>query len=60
MSNVLDHNFLPEKYFEEICAVPHGSYHEKPLSDYLVRFAEARGLAYKQYPNWNVIIYKTA
>ena len=60
MGHVLDQAFLPEKYFEEICAVPHGSYHEKPLSDYLVRFAEAHGLAYKQYPNWNVIIYKPA
>lgn len=60
MNFVLDHSFLPEKYFEEICAVPHGSYHEKPLSDYLVHFAEAHGLAYKQYPNWNVIIYKPA
>jgi dipeptidase D len=56
----LDQTFLPEKYFEEICAVPHGSYHEKPLSDHLVRFAEAHGLKYKQYPNWNVIIYKPA
>ena len=60
MSYVLDQTFLPEKYFEEICAVPHGSYHEKPLSDHLVRFAEAHGLKYKQYPNWNVIIYKPA
>lgn len=60
MNHVLDQSFLPEKYFEEICAIPHGSCHEKPLSDYLAEFAEAHGLRYKQYPNWNVIIYKPA
>lgn len=60
MSHVLDQAFLPERFFEEICAIPHGSYQEKPLSDHLVRFAKAHGLAYKQYPNWNVIIYKPA
>ncbi|MBE6529535.1 MAG: aminoacyl-histidine dipeptidase [Ruminococcaceae bacterium] len=31
-------------YFEEICAIPHGSYHEEKLADYLVRFAADRGL----------------
>lgn len=60
MDHVLDQDFLPEKYFEEICCYPHGSGHEKPLSDYLVRFAQQHGLRYKQYPNWNVIIYKPA
>lgn len=60
MSYVLDQSFLPEKYFEEICQYPHGSYHEKPLSDHIVRFAEDHGLRYRQYPNWNVIIYKPA
>ena len=58
MGYILDQNFLPEKYFEAICQIPHGSYHEKPLSDYLVRFAEQHGLRCRQYENWNVIIYK--
>ncbi len=31
-------------YFEEICAIPHGSYHEEKLADYLVKFAADRGL----------------
>lgn len=57
---VLDQNFKPERYFEEICKYPHGSYHEKPLSDYIVEFAKARELKYKQYDNYNVIIYKDA
>ncbi len=57
---VLDQNFKPEYYFEQICRFPHGSYHEKPLSDYIVEFARSRGLEYKQYDNHNVIIYKDA
>jgi len=60
MDHVLNQDFLPEKFFEEICSYPHGSGHEKPLSDYLVRFAQQHGLRYKQYPNWNVIMYKPA
>lgn len=60
MGYILDQSFLPEKYFEEIAAIPHGSYKEKPLSDYIVKFAEERGLRCKQYPNWNVIVYKPA
>lgn len=60
MEHVLNQGFLPEKYFEEICAIPHGSYNEKPLSDHLVRLAQEHGLRYRQYPNSNVIIYKPA
>ena len=57
---VLDQYFKPEYYFEQICKHPHGSYHEKPLSDYIADFAKERGLRYRQYDNWNVIIYKDA
>ena len=31
-------------YFEEICKIPHGSYQEKAISDYLVNFAKEHGL----------------
>lgn len=31
-------------FFEEICTIPHGSYHEEKLADYLVKFAADRGL----------------
>ena len=37
----------PEKvfyYFEELCKIPHGSYHTKQISDYLVQFAKDRNL----------------
>ena len=57
---VLDQYFKPEYYFEQICRYPHGSYHEKPLSDYIADFAKERGLRYRQYDNFNVIIYKDA
>ena len=57
---VLDQNFRPEYYFEEICRYPHGSYHEQPLSDYIVNFAIKHHLSYRQYDNGNVIIYAKA
>ena len=47
-------------YFEEICAIPHGSHHTKAISDYLVAFARSRGLAVRQDEADNVIIRKDA
>lgn len=47
-------------FFEDISAIPHGSYHEKALSDFLVDFAKARGLWYHQDDLYNVIIKKPA
>ena len=32
------------KYFEEISAIPRGSYNEKGIADYLEAFAKARDL----------------
>lgn len=43
-------------YFEEICAIPHTSYHEKELSDYCVAFAKEHNLAYEQDDMGNVLI----
>lgn len=43
-------------FFEDICNIPHISYHEKELSDYCVNFAKKRGLDYKQDSMGNVII----
>lgn len=53
--------YQPEKvfkYFEEICAIPHGSGNVKEISDYLVTFAKERGLQYRQDEKYNVIIRK--
>lgn len=47
-------------YFNEIAKIPHGSYDEKKLSDYLVKFGKDRGLKTIQDENLNVIIYKDA
>ena len=35
-------------FFEDLCQIPHGSRNTKAISDYCVRFAEARGLRCKQ------------
>lgn len=60
MEHVLDWSKAHQKYFEEMAGIPHGSYHEKEYSDYLVEFAKKQGLRYKQYDIGNVIIYKDA
>ena len=53
--------YKPEKlfhFFEEISAIPRGSGNEKGISDYLVKFAENRGLWVHQDEAYNVIIKK--
>lgn len=47
-------------FFEEIAAIPHGSYHTKAISDYLADFAKKRGLEYYQDDMDNVVIIKEA
>lgn len=48
------------RYFEEISRIPHGSYHTKAISDYLVRFAEEHELEFYQDEHDNVILIKEA
>ena len=53
--------YKPEKlfhFFEEISAIPRGSGNEKGISDYLVKFAQERGLWVHQDEAHNVIIKK--
>ena len=45
------------EYFEQICAIPHGSRNTKAISDYLVRFARDHGLRHIQDEANNVIIF---
>ena len=45
------------RYFEEICAIPHGSHNTKAISDYLVSFAKAHGLRYRQDESNTVVIF---
>ena len=47
-------------YFEDICAIPHGSYNTKEISDYLVDFAKKHDLRYIQDELNNVIIFGDA
>ena len=47
-------------FFEQICAIPHGSFHNTQLSNWLVEFARARGLEYYQDAAENVVIIKEA
>ncbi len=44
-------------YFEQICAIPHGSGNTKGISDYLVSFAREQGLRYIQDEANNVILF---
>lgn len=48
------------QFFEEIAAIPHGSYHTKEISDYCVGFAKKRELEVYQDAYNNVIIIKEA
>lgn len=47
-------------YFNAICAIPHGSYNTKALSDYCVEVATSLGLSVTQDSTNNVIIEKPA
>lgn len=48
------------RFFEELTQIPRPSHQEKAVSDYLVRFAKARGLEVHQDAIYNVIIIKEA
>ena len=45
-------------YFEQLCAIPHGSGNTKMISDFLVSFAKEQNLRYMQDEHNNVIIFK--
>lgn len=47
-------------FFEDICNIPHPSYKEEKISNYLVDFAKSRNLEYYQDSLYNVIIIKEA
>lgn len=54
-------NIEPQRvfhYFEEICAIPHGSGNMEKIADYCVNFAKSHNLRYVRDEANNVIIYK--
>lgn len=56
-------NYQPKKvfqYFEEICRIPHPSYHCEAISNYLMDFAKEHALEAYQDELHNVIIIKEA
>lgn len=48
------------RYFEEICSIPHGSYHTDKIADYVVDFAKKHKLEYFRDSHNNVVIKKSA
>ena len=56
-------NLNPERvfyYFEQICNIPHASFHTEKITEYLVNFAEEHNLDYERDENDNIIIRKEA
>ncbi|MBR2132688.1 MAG: aminoacyl-histidine dipeptidase [Oscillospiraceae bacterium] len=47
-------------FFEQLCALPHGSGNTKAASDWAVEFAKERNLRYRQDELGNVVIWKGA
>ena len=56
--SVLDGNVAIFKYFEEISKIPHGSFHEEKIADYVENFAKEHDFKYVRDDMNNVIIYK--
>ena len=48
------------KYFEAIAKIPHASFQEEKISNYLKEFAEDRNLKYIQDEMHNIVIFKPA
>lgn len=48
------------RYFNEMLQIPHGSFNEKGVSDWVVAFAKEHGLKYIQDDMYNVVVYKPA
>ena len=51
MNYVLNKDLLHQKYFEEISKIPHGSYNEQQLSNYIVNIAKELGYKYIYFPD---------
>lgn len=47
-------------WFSQICAIPHPTFHEKALGDFIVQQAQAKGLEVKRDEIGNILIKKKA
>ncbi len=59
-NRVLDPSIKPFYYFEEISKIPHGSYNEQAIADYVENNAKALGLRYVRDDNNVIIVYVPA
>ena len=57
---VLDENILIYRYFEDIAQIPHGSYNEEGIADYIESVAKQHNLRYERDEMNNVIVFKEA
>jgi aminoacyl-histidine dipeptidase len=61
MQYVMEYKGYPHRrFFEDICAIPHESFNEEAISEYLVQFAKDRNLWWYRDELWNVVIKKEA
>ncbi len=58
MNNVLNHDIPFQRYFEEITRIPHGSFNEGKIADYLKDFAAKNNLDFYRDDVNNCIIKK--
>lgn len=58
MKYVLDQSKAHHRFFEDICAIPHESFNEKGVAEYIIRFAKERGLWFYTDQLYNVIVKK--
>ena len=59
-NRILDPSIPPFYYFEEISKIPHGSYNEQAIADYVENNAKALGLRYVRDDNNVIIVYVPA
>lgn len=57
---VLDTDISIYNYFEEIAKIPHGSYQEERLADYIEGIAQANHFRYRRDEMNNIVIFKEA
>ncbi|MDD5792745.1 MAG: beta-Ala-His dipeptidase [Erysipelotrichaceae bacterium] len=61
MTYILNHEGNPHlKFFEDIAAIPRGSYNEKGIADYICKFAEDHNLQYHRDNINNLLVRKPA
>lgn len=55
---VLDTSILVNYYFEELTKIPHGSFHEEAIADYVESIAKEYHLDYRRDEMNNIVVFK--